>query len=80
MKHFLWHGNIDVALDCLDGVRFELDLPRQHPPAAAKLHRSAMEFDTYIRNNRPFIPNFGERYRPGTRSVQPLWNRRFIKS
>jgi len=27
-----------------------------------KLTRGVTEFDTYIRNNQKFIPNFGERY------------------
>jgi hypothetical protein len=38
---------------------------RRRFPAAAKLTRGVTEFDTYIRNNQKFIPNFGERYRQG---------------
>lgn len=34
-------------------------------PAAAKLNRGVTEFDTNIRNNQKFIPNFAERYRQG---------------
>jgi len=37
---------------------------RHRFPAAAKLNRGT-EFDTYIRNNQKFIPNFGERHRQG---------------
>ena len=65
VKHFLWHGNVDAALECLDSIMFELDLQRNSSTCTAKLHRSVTEFDTYIRNNRKFIPNFGERYRQG---------------
>ncbi len=32
-------------------------------------------FETYIRNNEEFIPNFGERYRNGE-TAQPSLNRR----
>ena len=54
-----------MALEGLEQLIFDLDLRRQHSPAAAKLYRSVIEFDTYIRNNRDFIPNYGERYRRG---------------
>jgi len=65
VKHFLWHGNVDAALECLESLLLDLDPRRSGSPAAAKLQRSATEFDTYIRNNRKFIPNYGERYRQG---------------
>ena len=64
-KHYLWHGNVDMALEGLEQLIFDLDLRRQHSPASARLSRSVIEFDTYIRNNRDFIPNYGERYRQG---------------
>ena len=35
--------------------------------AAHKLSKALCEFATYIENNRPFIPNYGERYRNGER-------------
>jgi hypothetical protein len=63
VKHYLWHGNVEKALECLGLVLFDLDVPRRRFPAVAKLTRGVIEFDTYIRNNRKFIPNFGERYR-----------------
>jgi hypothetical protein len=44
---------------------FDLDVHRRRFPTAAKLERGVTEFDTYIRNNQKFIPNFGERYRQG---------------
>jgi hypothetical protein len=87
VKHFLWHGNVDAALECLDSVLFELDVQRRHSTAAAKLHRSVTEFDTYIRNNRTFIPNFGERYRQGDTistafvesTINQVVSKRFVK-
>ena len=45
------------------------------------------EFETYIRNNREFIPNFGERYWQGERistafvesTINQVVSRRFVK-
>jgi hypothetical protein len=45
------------------------------------------EFETYIRNHREFIPNFGERYRQGETirtafvesTIQQVVSRRFVK-
>src|SRR6202140_3923210 len=63
VKHLLWHGNTEEALERLGGLIIELDLLRAFSPAAVKLGQGIGEFDTYIRNNQEFIPNFGERYR-----------------
>lgn len=87
VKHYLWHGNVDAALERLDGLSFDLDMRRRGLQAAAKLHRSLTDFDTYIRNNREFIPNFGERYRQGDTistafvesTVNQVVSKRFVK-
>jgi hypothetical protein len=87
VKHYLWHGNVDAALERLDGLSFDLDMRRRGLQAAAKLHRSLADFDTYIRNNRKFIPNFGERYRQGDTistafvesTVNQVVSKRFVK-
>jgi hypothetical protein len=87
VKHFLWHGNVDTALECLDSVMFELDLQRNSSTCTENLHRSVTEFDTYIRNNRKFIPNFGERYRQGDiistafveSTINQVVSKRFVK-
>ena len=63
VKHYLWHGSVETALERIEGLLCELDLRKSRSIAIAKLSRSATEFDTYIRNNRAFLPNFGERYR-----------------
>lgn len=72
VKHYLWHGNIEKwhgniekALECVGLLLFDLETHRHRFPVAAKLERGVTEFDTYIRNNQKFIPNFGERYRQG---------------
>ena len=65
VKHLLWHGNVDEGLDRLGSLFLDLDLMRKRSPPAEKLATGVAEFETYIRNNRESIPNFGERYRQG---------------
>lgn len=87
VKHHLWHGNVEAALEGLENLIFDLDLRRHSSPAAAKLYRSVIEFDTYIRNNRDFIPNYGERYRQGDTittsfvesTINQVVSKRFVK-
>ena len=87
VKHYLWHGNVDAALERLEHLSFELDLNRRRSAAVAKLCRSVNEFDTYIRNNRTFIPNFGERHRQGDTistafvesTINQVVSKRFVK-
>src|SRR5205823_4959165 len=65
VKHLLWHGNAEEALERLGRLFIELELLRASSPAADKLGQGVGEFETYIQNNIEFIPNFGERYRQG---------------
>ncbi len=65
VKHLLWHGNAEEALERLVHLLMELDLIRAHSVAGEKIAAAVREFETYIRNNRQFIPNFGERRRQG---------------
>ena len=52
-----------------------------------KLLKQLREFDTYIRNNQDYIPNYGERYRNGERiatsfvesTVNQLVSKRMVK-
>lgn len=52
-----------------------------------KLLKQLREFDTYIQNNRDYIPNYGERYRNGERiatsfvesTVNQLVSKRMVK-
>ena len=87
VKHYLWHGNVEAALERVDDLTFALDINHRHSTAVAKLLRSVNEFDTYIRNNRAFIPNFGERYRQGDTistafvesTINEVVSKRFVK-
>ena len=66
---------------------FKLDLLHAFSPAADKLGKSLGEFETYIRNNIEFIPNFGERYRHGETirtafvesTINQVVSKRFVK-
>jgi hypothetical protein len=63
VKHLLWHGNTEEALGRLGDLLMELSLIQACSNAAKKLADGLSEFETYICNNREFIPNFGERRR-----------------
>ena len=87
VKHLLWHGNVVEAMDRQAALMLNLDLIRAHSPAAEKLAAGMSDFDLYIRNNRTFIPNFGERYRQGETistafvesTINQVVSRRFVK-
>ena len=80
VKHLLWHGNTEEALERLGNLIMDLSFIQARSPAAAKVADSVTEFETYIRNNCTFIPNFGERRRQGKPSAQRSWNPRLNKS
>jgi hypothetical protein len=86
-KHLLWHGNTEEALERLANLIMDLSLIQAHSAAAAKIAEGVAEFETYIRNNSAFIPNFGERYRQGETistafvesTINQVVSRRFVK-
>jgi len=75
------------ALECVGLLLFDLEAHRRRFLVAAKLERGVTEFDTYIRNNQKFIPNFGERYRQGDTistafvesTINQVVSKRFVK-
>ena len=87
VKHLLWHGNAEEALERLGDLLRELSLIQARSTAAKKVADSMTEFETYIRNNREFIPNFGERRRQGETistafvesTINQVVSRRFVK-
>ena len=86
VKNLLWHGNVAEALDRLEDMLLDLEFIGDSP-AAEKLAAGLSEFEIYIRNNRDFIPNFGERYRQGETNstafvestINQVVSRRFVK-
>jgi hypothetical protein len=87
VKHLLWHGNTEEALERLGDLLMEFSLVQACSNAAKKLHDGLDEFRTYICNNREFIPNFGERRRQGETistafvesAINQVVSRRFVK-
>ncbi len=87
VKHLLWHGNVEEALERLAKLLMDLELIRDHSAAVEKLAAGVAEFDTYIRNNQESIPNYGERYRQGETistafvesTINQVVSRRFVK-
>jgi hypothetical protein len=63
VKHLLWHGNVEEALERLTSLLMDLELIRNHSAPAEKLAAGVAEFETYIQNNQESIPNYGERHR-----------------
>ena len=79
MKHLLWHGNVEEALERVDSLVLDLSLIQARSAPAKKLASGLAEFETYICNNREFIPNFGERYRNGETISTAFVNRPSIR-
>ncbi|MBF6613037.1 MAG: ISKra4 family transposase [Chloroflexi bacterium] len=65
VKWYLWHGNVFCALQTLQYLEFDLDVLGEKSREGKKLVKAVWEFDGYIRANRPFIVNYGDRYRNG---------------
>lgn len=87
VKHLLWHGNTEESLERLGCLIMDLSLIQAHSAAAEKVAAGVAEFETYIRNNCAFIPNFGERRRQGEAistafvesTINQVVSRRFVK-
>ena len=87
LKHLLWHGNTEEALERLGDLLMELSLIEARSNAAKKVVEGLDDFRTYICNNREFIPNFGERRRQGETistafvesTINQVVSRRFVK-
>ncbi|MBL8238649.1 MAG: ISKra4 family transposase [Bryobacterales bacterium] len=62
LKWNVWHGNVSRALERIEELQLDLETADESENRP-KLQRALREFETYIKNNRAFIPNFGERYR-----------------
>jgi hypothetical protein len=86
LKWNLWHGKVDRALEITDELAYALDV-ENGSPEHCKLLKAVRAFETYVTNNRTFLPNYGERYRQGkiisTAFVEPAVNqvvsKRFVK-
>ena len=86
LKWNLWHGNVHKALQIVEDLEFALDL-EENRQEQRKLLKAVREFGTYITANRPFIPNYGDRYRHGETistafvesAINQVLSKRFVK-
>jgi hypothetical protein len=62
LKWNLWEGNVPRALEILDELAYASEV-ENGSPAHRKLLKAVRAFETYVTNNRTFIPNYGKRYR-----------------
>jgi len=74
VKHLLWHGNVEEALERVGSLLMNLDLIRKHAPAAEKLSGGVAEFLTYIRNNENPFRTTASGTGKGRRSAQRSWS------
>jgi len=65
VKWYLWHGNVFRALQGLEDLAMDLDDIEPVTEGLKKLRKAVHEFQGYIAVNKPFIPNYGDRYRHG---------------
>ena len=65
LKWALWHGNLSKAQDKIEDIASLLYTFEETYPKFKQLLKAVEEFRTYITNNGPLIPNYGERYRYG---------------
>src|SRR5215467_11971420 len=65
LKWSLWHGQVDKALGKIDDLETSIEPFRETYARFTPLVKALSELRTYIVNNRPLIPNYGERYHNG---------------
>jgi hypothetical protein len=86
LKWNLWHGKVDRALEITGELAYALDV-ENGSPEHRKLLKAVRAFETYVTNNRAFVPNYGERYRQGKviatafveSAVNQVVSKRFVK-
>jgi hypothetical protein len=64
-KWYLWHGNVDHALDEIEDCYLLCDDETIQYKNQKKFIKHLDEMLTYIRNNQYLIPNYGEKWRYG---------------
>ena len=86
IKWYLWHGNVFRALQIIDDLAMDLEIIEESE-AQRKLLKTLREFEHYIEANKPFIPNYGDRYRNGENiatgfvesTINQVVSKRFVK-
>jgi hypothetical protein len=86
IKWHLWHGNVFCALQTIEDFAMDIEII-EASEAQRKLLKALGEFEHYIRANRPFISNYGNRYRNGEAiatgfvesTINQVVSKRFVK-
>ena len=65
VRHYLWHGNTDRAIDVIEDIQCQLDEVEKPPTELRRLSRSIADFVGYVLANAQMIPNYGDRWRHG---------------
>lgn len=86
IKWFIWHGNVFRALQTIEFLDMDLEVIEE-TEQQRKLLKALREFNHYIAVNKPFIPNYGDRYRNGENiatgfveaTVNQVVSKRFVK-
>jgi hypothetical protein len=86
LKWYLWHGNVFRALQIVEDLQLGVEAI-EVSDEQGKLLKTLREFEQYIAANRPFIPNYGDRYRNGETissafvesTVNQVVSKRFVK-
>jgi hypothetical protein len=63
LKWNLWHGNVHRALELIRDLEWDLEAFSESSEKVRKMEKAVGGFDSYIRANRQFIPNYGDRWR-----------------
>lgn len=87
IKWKLWHGQLFGALQVLKDLISDLESLKEDNLVGRKLLKTAGELNGYLKSNRDYLVNYGERYRNGERistgfaesTVNQLLSHRFVK-
>jgi hypothetical protein len=86
LKWYLWHGNVFRALQIVDDLQMDVEAI-EVSGEQRKLLKALREFQQYFMANKPFIPNYGDRFRNGETisiafvesTVNQVVSKRFVK-
>jgi len=86
IKWYLWHSNVFRALQTIESLDMDIDVIEESE-AQRKLLKALREFEHYIAVNKPYIPNYGDRYRNGENiatgfvesTINQVVSKRFVK-
>ena len=79
LKHLLWHGNTEEALERLGDLLMELSLIEARSNAAKKVVEGLDDFRTYICNNQSSSRTSASVDGKGKRLARHSWSGRSIK-